>query len=339
MKTIRLILACLLLIFTAVSSAHAKTAEEWYDQAFEQSLNAQYQKAVRSYRQALRLKKDWALAHHGLGIMYFNLKDGVKAAHHLRQAEKFYHLEDDINLSIIRRNLEKTYSTFNLHPEEFQELETLHPPEQEKTWVASGNGFLIGGKGYLFTLLHNLGEEDGVRVRFANQLVFKAKVVKRFIIYDLALLKLDVESPPPGLMFGDSSKLRVEDTIWFPDTKEQGDALTGKLTALRAIMNDKNMFELDLNGKEAEATPLMNAENQVVGIILSSPEIVKNFQAAGRAPKGEIALKSSYLNRVFSLYLNSLEGPQRRNARNDPVIRETKSGGLVSSLATVEIQK
>ena len=90
MKTNLVILGSLFLFFTAVLPIHAKTAEQWYEQAFEQSLNSQYIKAIQSYRQALRLKKDWAKAHHGLAVMYFKLKDGVKAAHHLRLAKKFY---------------------------------------------------------------------------------------------------------------------------------------------------------------------------------------------------------------------------------------------------------
>jgi len=332
LKITRLILVCLLIFYA--SSAHAKTAEEWYDQAFEQAVNAQYAKAVRSYRQALRLKKNWARAHHGLAVIYFKLKDGVKAAHHLRLAEKFY--EDSVNLAIVRKNLEKTYSTFDLNPEEFEQLETLRPLEKKKTWVASGNGFLIGEKGYLFTLLHNLGENDEVQVRFASQPTLKAKVVKRYIVYDLALLKLETSSPQPGLMLGDSSSFQVKDTVRFLDAKDN--ILSGKLESLQAIMKDKNIFELQLNGKSVAGTPLLNADNQAVGIILSSPEIVKNFQAAGMAPEGEIALKSSYLKRVFSLYISLLEGPQRRKL-NKPKTQEAKSGDLVSSLAIIEILK
>ena len=324
------------LIASSVSrGASATTAEEWYSQAFEQSLNAQYTKAIQSYRQALRLKKDWANAHHGLAVMYFKLKDGVKAAHHLRLAEKLYSQDDKINLAIIQKNLKKTYAMFDLNSKEFEDLETLHPLVQQVTWTRIGNGFLFGEKGYLFTLLHNLGEEDEVRVRFVNQSVYQAKVVKRYIIYDLALLKLDLKSPPTGLVFGDSSVLQPQDSIQFIDAKNK--VLRGKLEALRAIMNDKNIFELELHEKSVEGMPLLNDGNQAVGIVLSSSEIIKNFQAAGMAPQGEIALKSSYLQRVFSLYISSLESPKKRGSQS--VKKEIKSGDLVSSLAVIEIQK
>ena len=59
--------------------------------------------------------------------MYFKLKDGVKAAHHLRLAEKLYSQDDKINLAIIQKNLKKTYAMFDLNSKEFEDLETLHP--------------------------------------------------------------------------------------------------------------------------------------------------------------------------------------------------------------------
>ena len=109
------------------------------------------------------------------------------------------------------------------------------------------------------------------------------------------------------------------------------------MQALRAIMNDKNIFELTLSGKSIQGMPLLNAKNQVVGIILSPSTIIKNFQAAGMSPKGEIALKASYLKRVFSLYIGSLEGPKKRGKQS--VQKEIKSGDLISSIAEIEIKK
>ena len=100
---------------------------------------------------------------------------------------------------------------------------------------------------------------------------------------------------------------------------------------------DKNIFELTLSGKSVEGMPLLNAKSQAVGIILSPPTIIKNFQAAGMAPKGEIALKSSYLKRVFSLYIGSLEGPKKRGKQSAQ--KEIKSGDLISSIAEIKIKK
>ena len=107
MKTI----LSLFLLFTMVSNAQARTAEEWYALGFEQSLEGDRQNAVRSYQQALRLKKNWPEAHHNLALLFYHLKDGVKAIHHLRLAEKLYlkDPESKRNLHIVQKNLEKTF--------------------------------------------------------------------------------------------------------------------------------------------------------------------------------------------------------------------------------------
>ena len=73
LKPLILFFGVVLIAWSISRGANATTAEEWYSQAFEQSLNAQYTKAIQSYRQALRLKKDWANAHHGLAVMYLSL--------------------------------------------------------------------------------------------------------------------------------------------------------------------------------------------------------------------------------------------------------------------------
>ena len=311
----------LLVTFCMVSGAHARTAEEWYAMGFEQSLEGDRQKAVRSYQQALRLKKNWPKVHHNLALLFYHLKDGVKAVHHLRLAEKLY-LKDSSpeskrNLQIVQKNLEKTYAKFDLNSEEFEDLSTMHPVTHSPTWAVKGYGFAM--RGYVFTLANSLGDAEQVRVRFGNQPPMSAKIVQRYIIYDLALLKLETEKP--GLLLADSSVHQVGDFLESPDIDGGGSdsspLMKGKVAGLKAIMNDKNIFELDFPSPPVPGSPLLNEEGQVVGIILSTSQIVKNFQAAGMPPDGSIALKSSYLSRIFSLYINSLEGPRKKRSGHD----------------------
>ena len=309
------------LLFTMVSNAQARTAEEWYALGFEQSLEGDRQNAVRSYQQALRLKKNWPEAHHNLALLFYHLKDGVKAVHHLRLAEKLY-LKDSSpeskrNLHIVQKNLKKTYAEFDLNSEEFEDLATMHPVTHSPVWVVKGYGFAM--RGHLFTLANSLGDAEQVRVRFGNQPPMSAKIVRRYIIYDLALLKL--ETKKPGLLLADSSAHQVGEFLESPNIDSGGSdnfpLMKGKVVGLKAIMNDKNIFELDFPSPPVPGSPLLNEKGQVVGIILSTAQIVKNFQAAGLPPDGSIALKSSYLSRIFSLYLNSLEGPKKKKSRPD----------------------
>ena len=57
LKPLILFFGVVLIALSISRGASATTAEEFYAQAFEQSLNAQYTKAIQSYRQALRLKR------------------------------------------------------------------------------------------------------------------------------------------------------------------------------------------------------------------------------------------------------------------------------------------
>lgn len=305
-----------LFVFMMISDAQARTAGEWYVLGFEQNIEGRKEEAVRSYQQALRLKKNWPQVHHNLSLLFYQLKDGVKAVHHLRLAEKFY-LKDSSpeskrNLGVVQNNLKKTYAEFDLNPEEFEELDTLHPVSQPLAWEVRSYGFVLGG--YVFTLADSLADVNQVRVRLGGQPPISAKIVKRYIVYDLALLKLETEKP--GLLFVDSSTYKIQDVLESPDFEgsSRSSLIKGVITGLNAIMNDKNIFELKFSSPPLPGSPLLDETGQVAGMILSTERIVHNFRAAGFPPEGSIALKSSYLRRIFSLYITSIQGPQKKNA-------------------------
>jgi S1-C subfamily serine protease len=313
LKTVFLSVLQMLFVFSMVSVAQARTADEWYALGFELSIEGNREKAVRSYQQALRLKKNWPQAHHNLALLFYHLKDGVKAVHHLRLAKKLYlkysSPESKRNLKIIQKNLNKTYSEFDLNPEDFEELDTLHPVSPSSTWTVMGHGFAIDG--YVFTLAKGLADVDQVRVRLGDQPPMFARIVKRYIVYDLALLKLETQQP--GFRFGNSSIHHVGDLLESPvGGADSSSWMKGSISGLNAIMNDKNIFELKFPSLPIPGSPLVNENGQVVGIILSTKKIVKNFQAAGFPPEGSIALKSSYLSRIFSVFKNSLTGPKKK---------------------------
>lgn len=331
-------------VLSMISGAQAKTAEEWYAVGFEQSIEGDRERAVRSYKQALLLKKDWPQAHHNLGLLYYQLKDGLKAVQHLSLAEKFYlkdsGAEANRNLRIVQKNLEKTFVELDINPVDFIESDSRQPFNRNPIWKKRGYGFSMGD--YVFTISHNLKEGERVRISFEGQPPVPAKIVKRYIIYDLALLKIESGKLLPGLMFADSSVHQIGDLLALPDVSTQGSnkvsLMKGSIMGLNAIMRDKNIFELDFPSNSAPGTPLLNDAGQVVGMVLSTSQIVENFRAAGFPPKGSIALKSSYLKRIFSLYLNSLRGPQKggRGKEKPASSSSTSTASWDSALAVIE---
>jgi S1-C subfamily serine protease len=338
---------CLVGLWFAVSSiAFAKTAGEWYAEGFKLSLEGKDEQAISAYRKALRQKRDWAEVHHGLAVLYFRLKDGPKTIFHLRRARQFYKENPGPrsrhNLAIVQRNLDLAHTFFDLKSIEFEEMESLSPRADKERWESAGNGFLIGDQGYLLTLLHGVSDAKQIRVRFLGGPTVAAKLVRPFIIYDLAVLQLEETdgSSVKGLQFGDSAGLQIGDKVYAPGYAQATGALhpkmlKGVITHLEAVMKDERILQMDLTEASRQSGgPLFNDKGEVVGIILSKSHTMENFQADGRIPENEIALKSSYLGRL----LLNIPEIQLERAKAGSGANEGSKGNR-KSLVVVEISK
>ncbi len=342
-----------ILVLSAAPAQGAKSAEDWYARGFEQSLNGHSERALQSYRRALQLKPGWAEAHHQLAVLYYRLKDGVRAVHHLRQAERFYLKGDDDqsqkNLTIVRRNLKKAYADFDLNPEDFAEMDALHPPPQGEKWRSAGAGFLFGEQGYILTLNQFVQGARGVRVRFADNRTLRARLIKSYLVYDLALLRLD---PPPAspmktLRFADPSSVQVGQTVYALDIGASGETSVvkqGRLLALAAIKRrDKNLIESDLPFDVRQlGTPLFDAAGRVVGMQLSKGRALAAFRSHGKMPEGELALNVSYIRRVLS-HVPGVRLPRKQAQRTaaPPAAQnaEERVKQARGSLLTIEIDR
>lgn len=282
----------------SVSALEAKTAEEWYADAFEKSVNGKDDQALRSYQNALKLKPGWAEAHHAVAIVYSRLKSGPQAIHHLRRAEKIYEKISDVqskrNLIIVRNNLKKAYARFDLNPEEFEEVESLHPVTGKGDWKPYGVGFLIGDNGYLLALYNDKAGTKELRVKYPNNTTASAKFVRRLVIYDLAIMKLEdgAKIPKRTLKLADTSKLRIGEKVFSADYAKLGKGkgapktLQGKITALDAIQKDTNILQMKLpHDPKHNGGPLFNSAGEVVGIVLSESHTTKLFESDGRPPR------------------------------------------------------
>ncbi len=309
MKTFLTLVWIGLVFVSAVPAQGAKSAQDWYAKGFEQSLNGQTDRAVQSYRRALKLKPGWAEAHHQLAVLYYRLKDGVRAVHHLRQAERFY-LKDggdqsQKNLAIVRKNLKKAYADFNLSEGDFAEMDALHPPPAGERWQRAGAGFLFGGQGYLLTLNHFVQGAKGLRVRFADGGTAGVKLVKSYLVYDLALLRLDPPPQSPANALEFAGALQVGQPVFAVEYDFEKNAARGvkrgRLLALKAIKKDKNLLESDLPFQKTQlGAPLFDAAGRVAGIQISKTQAMKAFKTHGKMPDGELALNANYIRRVLA---------------------------------------
>lgn len=328
------------------------TPEGWYERAFEQSLQDEASEAVQSYLKALQIDPDMAEAHHGVGVLYYRMRDGVQAIFHLRAAGNIYKSRTDPqsrkNLLIINGNLEKAYRKFNLDPADFEEIESVKPVSPEERWKATGVGFYIGDKGYLLAPLYALEGSERIRVKSSGGKGTAVRRAQDFTVYDISVLKADRSETTPGqaLILGDSAGLKIGDPVFTINYKKlgvgagKGRVLKGTITALKAIQKDEKMFQIDLPVGEMSGGPLLNSKGEVVGMILSSSHAQKLFESDGRFIKGaDYAIKSSYLRKLLSRAAgpDDFSSPGRAAEPSAKKGFEDRGGEWLSNFVTVEI--
>ena len=78
---------------------------------------------------------------------------------------------------------------------------------------SSGSGFVIDSNGYVVTNNHVIERADEIKVRFADERTYPAKIVGRDAKLDIALLKIDGAQTLSAAVLGDSDALRVGEYV------------------------------------------------------------------------------------------------------------------------------
>jgi serine protease Do len=158
---------------------------------------------------------------------------------------------------------------------------------RERKFQASGSGAIISAEGYVITNHHVVGKATSIRVILPTFEELEATLVGTDPLADIAVIKLDLSQRPPGspplpvAHFGDSSKLRVGDTVLA-----MGCPLALSQSVTRGIVANTDMriprlMELDGEnvgsvvkwiGHDAQifpgnsGGPLVNLDGEIVGI-------------------------------------------------------------------------
>ncbi len=292
----------------------AKNAEEWYREGVELSLDGSQGRAARAFRQAISIKPKWAEAHHALGVQYIKMSSGPQGITHLRKAARYYRKRSDLqarkNLAIVEKNLEKAYRRLNVDPADFDAIELDLGYAAETRWQSAGIGFLIGGKGFLLTPNRNLADAQNIKVRFANGGQSFAKLVKSFVVYNIAILRLEnaVAVPKRQLSFGDDLQLREGNPVYLIDLEPDGARIVqGPILSVNALEWTAKLFHVGIPLKPSQSGgPLLNRMGEVVGMAFSQQDIENNFARVLDVPKDtSFALKSSYMQTIASHIIKS----------------------------------
>jgi serine protease Do len=159
-------------------------------------------------------------------------------------------------------------------------------PQREFRGRSLGSGFIINREGYIVTNNHVVENASDIKVSLSDKEEYTAKVIGRDPKTDVALIKIDAKKDLPAVALGDSSKLRVGESVMaignpfgFGHT-----VTTGIVSAKGRIIgagpyDDFIQTDASINPGNSGG-PLFNMNGEVVGI---NTAIIASGQGIGFA--------------------------------------------------------
>jgi len=153
---------------------------------------------------------------------------------------------------------------------EFFDRQQREAPQSRATSL--GSGFIISESGYVVTNNHVIAEADEITVTLHDDSKLKAKLIGRDPKTDLALLKVEPESPLPAVPFGDSAATRVGDwVVAIGNPFGLGGTVTAGIVSARqrdinsGPYDDFIQTDASIN-RGNSGGPMFNLKGEVIGI-------------------------------------------------------------------------
>ena len=143
--------------------------------------------------------------------------------------------------------------------------------QYERKIPSLGSGFVVSADGYIITNNHVINEADEIVVEFFDGEKRDAKLIGRDRNTDIALLKVEADSPLPFAQFGDSDESRVGDwVVAIGNPLGQGFTVTtGIISArnrsLQGGYDDFIQTDAAIN-RGNSGGPLFNLNGEVIGV-------------------------------------------------------------------------
>jgi S1-C subfamily serine protease len=142
-------------------------------------------------------------------------------------------------------------------------------PQQDQ-----GSGFILDKQGHILTNNHVVAGGQQVEVTLANQHRYRAAIVGRDAVHDLALLQIDAPNLTPAVLAATSRDLVVGQKVYAIGNPFglSGTMTTGIISAIRSIHGPQG--QLIENAIQTDAAinpgnsggPLLNSHGEVIGI-------------------------------------------------------------------------
>jgi serine protease Do len=218
-----------------------------------------------------------------------------------------------------------------------------HPPREDGQTPKgdSGSGFVVEADGHVLTNYHVIEGAERVTVKLADGRSLRARVVGVDPPTDIALIKVDVDTPLPVAPLGDSDRLRVGEWVCAI-----GNPLAYEHTVTVGVVSylGRKLYDASLdNYIQTDAAinfgnsggPLINARGEVIGInaaiswrasnigfaipINQARSILPQLKARGRVSRGYVGITLRELDPDLreSLGLGRVEGALVQDVATD----------------------
>ena len=143
--------------------------------------------------------------------------------------------------------------------------------EPQRRGTALGSGFVISADGYIVTNNHVIEDSDEIQVEFFDGTTLVAEIVGRDEKTDIAVLKVESETPLPFVKFGDSDVARVGDWVLaIGNPLGQGFSVSAGIISARnrslsGSYDDFIQTDAAIN-RGNSGGPLFNMDGDVVGV-------------------------------------------------------------------------
>jgi serine protease Do len=140
------------------------------------------------------------------------------------------------------------------------------------TQQSLGTGFIIDEDGFILTNNHVVEKTDEIKVTLADKREFTAKIIGRDPKTDLALIRIEPDSPLKPLPLGDSEKLEVGDWVLaIGNPFGLGNTVTAGIVSAKyrqiGAGSYDNFIQTDASINPGNSGgPLLNTAGEVIGI-------------------------------------------------------------------------
>ncbi|XP_006009675.1 serine protease HTRA1 isoform X2 [Latimeria chalumnae] len=159
-----------------------------------------------------------------------------------------------------------------VHLELFRRL----PFTNREVSISSGSGFVVSEDGMIVTNAHVLSNKQKIKVELKNGAQYDAKVLDADQKLDIALIKIEPESPLPVLLLGRSSDLRPGEFVVAVGSpfSLQNTVTTGIVSTAQRGGKELGLKDSDMEYIQTDAIinygnsggPLLNLDGEVIGI-------------------------------------------------------------------------